>query len=141
MSSSNINIIDDNEILSEKLGYQLEEIVLKLINEKQLITIGLSGGSLIDLLVSILPRLQLPWARIRFFFVDERFVPFTSDDSTYSNYQTKLFKKLPITEKNVIQIDPDLKSVELCAQDYENKLIEILDEDDQVYLNFFFCFS
>ncbi|UJR29406.1 hypothetical protein I4U23_010618 [Adineta vaga] len=132
-SLSNINIIDDNEILSEKLGYQLEEIVLKLIKEKQLITIGLSGGSLIDILVTILPRLQLPWAHLRFFFVDERFVSFTSDDSTYSNYQTKLFKKLPITEKNVIQIDPDLKSVEQCAQDYENKLNEILDENDQTF--------
>ncbi|UJR29392.1 hypothetical protein I4U23_010604 [Adineta vaga] len=133
MSSSNINILDDNEILSEKFGYQLEEIVLKLINEKQLITIGLSGGSIIELLPSILPRLQLPWAHLRFFFVDERFVPFTSDDSTYAGYQTKLFRKLPLTEKNVIKIDPDLKSVEQCAQDYENKLIEILNENDQTF--------
>jgi 6-phosphogluconolactonase len=132
MSLSNVNIIDDNELLAEKVGYRLEEIVLELMNTKQLITIGLSGGSLIDLLASIVPRLQFPWARLRFFFVDERFVPFTSDESTYGNYQTKLFKKLPITEKNVIKIDPNLQSVEECAQDYQNKLTEILDKEDQV---------
>ncbi|CAF1422717.1 unnamed protein product [Adineta ricciae] len=133
MSSSNINIIDDNEILSEKLGFQLEKIVLQLINTKQLITIGLSGGSLIDLLATNLPRLQLPWARLRFFFVDERFVPFTSNDSTYASYQAKLFRKLPLTEKNVIKIDPDATSVEQCAQDYENKLLETLNEDDKSF--------
>jgi 6-phosphogluconolactonase len=132
MSSSNVNIIDDNELLAEKVGYRLEEIVFELMNRKQLITIGLSGGSLIDLLSSIVPRLQFPWARLRFFFVDERFVPFTSDESTYANYQTKLFKKLPITEKNIIKIDPNLQSVEECAQDYQNKLTEILDQEDHV---------
>ncbi|CAF3322774.1 unnamed protein product, partial [Rotaria sp. Silwood2] len=76
-----------------------------------------SGGSLVDILASIVPHLQLPWSRIRFFFVDERFVPFTSDESTYGNYHSKLFRQLPITEKNIIKIDSTLKSVEECALD------------------------
>jgi 6-phosphogluconolactonase len=138
MTSSNVNIANDNESLSEKVGFHLEELISKLINTKQLITIGLSGGSLIDLLVSILPRLQLPWARLRFFFVDERFVPFTSDDSTYGNYQSKLFRQLPLTEKNIIKIDPTLKSVEQCAEDYQMKLQETLTEDDKVNISLFF---
>ncbi len=130
--SSNVNIIDDDEILSEKLGYDLEEIILQLMKTQQIITIGLSGGSLIDILASIVPRLQFPWARIRFFFVDERFVPFTSEESTYGNYQMKLFRQLPITEKNIIKIDPNLKSVEECAQDYQIKLKDLLTEQNQV---------
>ncbi|CAF0968152.1 unnamed protein product [Rotaria sordida] len=133
MSSSNVNICDDNKLLSEKVGYYLEEIVLKMMNEKQLITIGLSGGSLIDLLVSIVPYLQFPWSRIRFFFLDERFVPFTSDESTYGNYQSKLFRQLPITEKNIIKIDPTLKSVEECALDYQNKLQQLFIQPDNSF--------
>jgi len=133
MSSPNVNIVDDNESLSDKIGYRLEELILQLMNTKQIITIGLSGGSLIDLLTSIVPRLQLPWARLRFFFVDERFVPFTSDESTYGNYQSKLFRQLPLTEKNIIKIDPTLKSVEECAQDYQTKLQELLTEQDKVF--------
>ena len=48
MSSSNVHIISDDESLSEKVGYRLEEIVLQLMNKQQIISIGLSGGSLID---------------------------------------------------------------------------------------------
>jgi len=133
MSLSNVNIANDDELLSEKVGYRLEEIVLQLMSTQQIITIGLSGGSLIDLLASIVPRLQLPWARLRFFFVDERFVPFTSDESTYGNYHAKLFRQLPLTEKNVIKIDPTLKSLEECTQDYQTKLQEIINEHDKSF--------
>ncbi len=101
-------------------------------NTKEIITIGLSGGSLIDLLASMLPRLQLPWTRLRFFFVDERFVPFTSEESTYGNYQSKLFRQLPIIDKDIIKIDPTLTSVKECAKDYEKKLKEILNDKDKV---------
>jgi 6-phosphogluconolactonase len=138
MSSSNVNIGDNNELLAEKIGFRLEEIVSELINTKQILTIGLSGGSLIDLLATILPRLQLPWGRLRFFFVDERFVPYTSEESTYGNYQSKLFRQLPLTEKNIIKIDPTLKSVEECAQDYQTKLQELFTENDKVISQFLY---
>ncbi len=132
MPSSNIHISNDKDSLAEKLGYRLEELILQKLNRKQIITIGLSGGSLIDLLASMLPRLQLPWARLRFFFVDERFVPFTSNESTYGNYQSKLFRQLPLIEKNIIKIDPNLKTIEQCAEDYQNKLKQILTDEDKV---------
>jgi 6-phosphogluconolactonase/glucosamine-6-phosphate isomerase/deaminase len=126
----------DDKALSEQVGHRLEDIVLQLMNDQQIITIGLSGGSLIDLLASIVPRLQLPRTRLRFFFVDERFVPFTSNESIYGNYQTKLFRQLPITEENIIKIDSNLKSVEECAQDYQIKLQELLIEQDKVNIQF-----
>lgn len=132
MSTSGVNVFDDNKTLTEKLGYYLEDIILKDMNTKDIITIGLSGGSLIDILSSIVPRLQFPWSRVRFFFVDERFVPFSSDESTYGSYQSKLFRQLPITEKNIIKIDPTLKSVEECANDYEIKLQHLFVEPDKV---------
>jgi len=132
MSQTNVFVTNDDEILSDKFGYRLEEIVLDLMTKQQTITIGLSGGSLIDILVSILPRLQLPWARLRFFFVDERFVPFSSEDSTYAVYQAKLFRQLPLTDKNIIKIDPNLENVQVCAQDYQTKLEQLFDQQNQV---------
>ena len=132
MSLPNVHVINDDEILAEKVGYRIEEIVLQLMSKQQIITIGLSGGSLIDTLTSILPRLQLPWARLRFFFVDERFVPFASEESSYGSYQTKLFRQLPLTEKNIVKIDPNAKSVEECAQDYQTRLQELFIDQEKV---------
>lgn len=132
MSLSNVHVINDDEILAEKVGYRIEEIVLQLMSKQQIITIGLSGGSLIDTLTSILPRLQLPWGRLRFFFVDERFVPFASEESNCGSYQTKLFRQLPLTEKNIVKIDPNAKSVEECAQDYQTRLQELFADQEKV---------
>ena len=56
-SSSNVHVADDNGSLAEMLGYRLEELILHELNSKERITIGLSGGSLIDLFASMLPRL------------------------------------------------------------------------------------
>ncbi|CAF2074072.1 unnamed protein product [Rotaria magnacalcarata] len=108
------------------LSYLLVRLILNKLSKSQIITIGLSGGSLVDLHASMLPRLRLPWARLKFFFVDQRFVPFTSDDSTYGNYQSKLFRQLPLTENNIIKIDANLEIVEEYAKDYQNKLQEAL---------------
>lgn len=130
--SSNIYIGDNNDLLADKLGYYIEDIILQKLKTKKIITIGLSGGSMIDLLASILPRLQYPWAYLRCFFVDERYVSFTSDDSTYGNYQSKLFRQLPLVDKNIIKIDPTLTPIEKCAEDYENKLQDLLNTEDKV---------
>ena len=131
-SSSSKVIVEDDPLLAEKVGLRLEELVLDLISRQELVSIGLSGGSMIDSLASIVPRLQLPWSRLRFFFVDERFVPFTSEESNFGNYQTKLFRQLPLTDKNVIKIDPNLASVEEVARDYEQRLTELFNGDNKV---------
>ncbi|CAF1099427.1 unnamed protein product [Didymodactylos carnosus] len=137
MATSNFVVSDDEQSLSQSLGYHIEKLINELLHPaqpsaKEFVTIGLSGGSLIKILSNILPYLALPWAKIRFFFADERFVPFSSDDSTYHSYD-KLFRQLPLTEKNICKINPDVENVEQCAKDYETKLKELLKEPDQSF--------
>ncbi|CAF1254597.1 unnamed protein product, partial [Didymodactylos carnosus] len=134
MAMLNVVVSDDEESLAQSLGYKVETLITELLyssqsSTKSYVTIGLSGGSLIKILSNILPYLALPWAKIRFFFVDERFVQFTSEDSTYHLYN-KLFRQLPLTEKNICKINPQLENVEQCAKDYEQKLKELLNEDE-----------
>ena len=136
-SSKVVVVVEDEQLLAEKVGVRLEELVLDLISRQEFVSIGLSGGSMIDSLASIVPRLQLPWSRLRFFFVDERFVPFTSEESNFGNYQTKLFRQLPLTDKNVIKIDPNLLSVEEVARDYEQRLAQLFSGDNKVDFFFF----
>ncbi|XP_050579132.1 6-phosphogluconolactonase [Bombus affinis] len=83
--------------------------------------VGLSGGSLVQLLVDSLPNVTTDWSKWYFFFCDERVVPFDSNDSTYGVYKSKLIGKIPITEEQFIKINPDL-SAEDVAKDYIKKM-------------------
>ncbi|KOC63226.1 6-phosphogluconolactonase [Habropoda laboriosa] len=83
--------------------------------------VGLSGGSLVQLLAQTLPNITTDWSRWYFFFCDERIVPFDSSDSTYGDYKTKLIGKVPVTEEQFIKINPDL-SAEDAAKDYIKKM-------------------
>jgi len=75
---SNIHIYDDQASLADGLGKKLEHIIEQLIPhlsssttttaDHKYVTIGLSGGSLIQILESALPMLPLQWPKLRFFF-------------------------------------------------------------------------
>ncbi|KAI4491280.1 hypothetical protein M0802_010213 [Mischocyttarus mexicanus] len=83
--------------------------------------IGLSGGSYVNILVETLPKVSTDWSKWRFFFCDERVVPFESAESTYGSYKTSLIGVVPITEDQFIKIDPEL-SAEEAARDYIKKM-------------------
>lgn len=83
--------------------------------------VGLSGGSLVQLLATCLPSLTTDWSKWYFFFCDERIVPFDSKDSTYGEYKVKLIGKIPVTEDQFIKINSDL-SAEEAAKDYIKKM-------------------
>lgn len=83
--------------------------------------IGLSGGSLVNILVQTLPNVSTDWSKWRFFFCDERVVPFENGESTYGSYRTSLIGVVPITEDQFIKIDPEL-SAEEAARDYIKKM-------------------
>jgi 6-phosphogluconolactonase len=95
------------------------------------ITIGLSGGSLIQQLSAELPnhltRLAPYTARLRFFFCDERYVPLDHTDSTCFGFLSEqFFQKLGVDpESAVLKINPNL-SLDECAEDYARRLSEVL---------------
>ncbi|OAD62087.1 6-phosphogluconolactonase [Eufriesea mexicana] len=88
---------------------------------RDIFKVGLSGGSLVQLLAQSLPNISTDWSRWYFFFCDERVVPFDSSDSTYGEYKSKLIGKIPTTEDQFIKINPDL-SAEDAAKDYIKKM-------------------
>ncbi|XP_015517699.1 6-phosphogluconolactonase [Neodiprion pinetum] len=87
------------------------------ISSDDVFKIGLSGGSLINYLAEGLPTITTDWTKWRFFFCDERVVPFNNEESTYGVYKMHLMGKIPITEEQFIKINPDL-SAEAAAKDY-----------------------
>ncbi|KAI7803290.1 6-phosphogluconolactonase [Triplophysa rosa] len=85
-------------------------------------SLGLSGGSLVNILGKDLPAVQnLDCSKWLIGFCDERLVPFNDAESTYGLYKNHLFSKINIPENRILAIDPSLP-VDECADDYAGKL-------------------
>ncbi|KAH8279033.1 hypothetical protein KR044_009226 [Drosophila immigrans] len=113
----------------EKLVQNLSE-VLKVYSDTALqrngvFRLGVSGGSLVQLLTRALITLQLDTSKWEFFFCDERYVPHNDDDSTFNAYKTHMLHKIPsIQETQFVKANTSLPLDE-CAQDYEAELKRI----------------
>ncbi|KAM4678257.1 6-phosphogluconolactonase [Discoglossus pictus] len=84
--------------------------------------LGLSGGSLVQLLSRELPKTPgLNTKGWTVAFCDERLVPFTDPESTYGEYQRHLIPLGILSESQFVTINPSL-SVEEAATDYTAKL-------------------
>ena len=55
-----------------------------------------------------LPERQTDWSKWRVFFCDERHVPFTDPECTYSIYKRDLMSKVPLAAEHVYADNPDV---------------------------------
>lgn len=91
--------------------------VKTILSEHDKITIALSGGStprsLYDYWAN-LPKGEIDWQHVLFFWGDERCVPPSHDDSNYRMTQEHFFDKVSIPKKNIFRIrgenDPESES-------------------------------
>ena len=68
----------------------------------------IAGGSLAKYLAQGLQKIDTDWSKWRVFFCDERHVAYDNSDSTYKVYKEGLMSKVPLADKNVIKINPEL---------------------------------
>jgi 6-phosphogluconolactonase len=88
---------------------------------------ALSGGgtpkSLYSLLATEEFRAQIPWAKIHFFWGDERCVPPEYPDSNYRMAFESLLSKVPVPKENTHRIEAELEP-EIAAAKYEREIRE-----------------
>ena len=75
--------------------------------EKDQLTIALSGGSTPKQLFdhwAALPQGEIDWAKIKFFWGDERCVPPTDEESNYRMTREHLFDFVPVPDENIFRI-------------------------------------
>ncbi len=112
-------------------------------NSSKRFRIGISGGSLIDVLnQGLLNRNDIKWNKWDIYFVDERLVPFDSPDSNYGLAKKNLLDLIPSDNPNgkprTFHIDEHLISDPTeAAQNYENLLIKGFAAKDSVKLPMF----
>ncbi|XP_017085582.1 probable 6-phosphogluconolactonase [Drosophila eugracilis] len=96
--------------------------------------VGLSGGSLIQLLTKALKSANLKTTNWVFFFCDERYVPLDDSDSTYGAYRAEWLTHLPEIKESQFVRAETTKSLDACAADYEAKVKKQVDQFDLLLL-------
>ena len=121
---SQIKTSHSNEQLEQSL-IETINFILRTTGDCVTFNVGLSGGSIISILSSILPRLQTDLKRWRFFFCDERLVSIDDSESTFGTY-IKQFSEQQITidfNHQFFKINEQLAGDE-CADNYANLINE-----------------
>jgi len=84
-------------------------------------TLAVSGGSTPKLLFEEFRTLQVEWDRIHLFFVDERGVPPTDDQSNYKLAKEHLIEPAALPARNVHRIQAEL-SPHVAAERYADEI-------------------
>ncbi|XP_014479719.1 PREDICTED: 6-phosphogluconolactonase [Dinoponera quadriceps] len=93
-----------------------------------LFRIGVSGGSMVDVLATCLPKIKTDWSKWRIFLCDERIVEANDERTNLALYKSNFIGKVPVTEDQFIQVDTKL-SAEDAAMDYIKKISSFFPPD------------
>ncbi|KAB0792655.1 hypothetical protein PPYR_14614 [Photinus pyralis] len=117
-------IIKENEHeLSQELAKLIETASNEAINDHNGFFVGVSGGSLITLLIAGLKGIRTDFSKWKIFFNDERVVPVDDPDSTFGAYKKDLVGKVPITEDQFVQIKQGV-TADVAAKDYVQQMAQ-----------------
>lgn len=96
---------------------------LKAIEEKGAFFVAVSGGHTpIKLFKHLTDAKNHPWEKIHLFWVDERYVPPSDDNSNYHLAKETFLDTVPIPESNIHRIPTEASNFQLAAAQYEHTI-------------------
>lgn len=130
MLTNKIHVFDDPGLTAGAVA----KLIISKIKEQEdsplYFNLAVSGGSTPNLLFSMLAdeyAAQIPWEKLRIFWVDERCVPPTDKESNYGTMNTLLLGKVPIPTANIFRMQGENLPAEEAVR-YENLLHDELPE-------------
>ena len=130
------SVFSDSKSLARGAAERFMSIVFDAVMARGRAFVALSGGSTPRTLFSILGSLEwsskINWKSVYFFWVDERMVPYSSDDSNYGVVGALFFSQINIPQHNIHPIpvisesDVDIDSV---LTTYSNQLGSLLGDE------------
>lgn len=103
-------IMPDAHETASQLAKDLTGYLKDQMTRRENIYIALSGGSTPQMLFKIIEaehQKDFDWKRLNFFWVDERCVPFSSDESNFGIAYRLLFSRIDIPRKNLHPVHGD----------------------------------
>lgn len=115
-------VTDDKARLLTRLKVLIQRVADSFVSSgNEYVKVGVSGGSMVGMLASVLLEVKTDWQKWRFFFCDERLVPFDNSESTFGSYRVQLLPKLNLKEEQFVIVNPSLSPSD-AARDYSEKL-------------------
>ncbi|CAI9093958.1 OLC1v1029583C3 [Oldenlandia corymbosa var. corymbosa] len=124
-------ILKTEDDVAKALAEYTADLSRRFIKEKGSFTVVLSGGTLIDTMRYLTEspyKESVEWSKWSIFWLDERVVPKTSDDSNYKLAMDGFLSKVPIPEANILAIDDTKSKPSDAADDYEARLKDWVDK-------------
>lgn len=119
-------IASDAEELNKLAAAKFVSVAREAIKKRGKISVALAGGStpkgLYQLLATDKFRSLIDWARIFFFFGDERNVLPDDAESNFKMANESLLKPLDIPAENIFRWQTEIGDAEEIAKDYEKKI-------------------
>ncbi len=113
---------------NEMAGFMVRrwvEISQQAIGQRRYFAVALSGGRTpVGFYRKLADTGKLRWDRTHIFLVDERFVPFSHQDSNYGMLRSVLLSRINIPQENIHPVVTEEPSPESSAQRYEDALKE-----------------
>jgi len=112
-----ISVAENEAELALALAKLIEKASAEAIKQHNQFLLGVSGGSLVNILCASLPQIEADFGKWRIFFNDERVVPVNDPNSTFGTYKRDLVGKVPLKEEQFVQIKQGVSADE-AAKDY-----------------------
>lgn len=127
IKSKMLTIVEDAESLSREAAKVILAQTVNTLERRECFTIALSGGSTPKQLYMLLAqdsslRKKLDWAKIYFFWGDERLVPPDHPESNYRMAHEALLSKVEVPAANVHRVRGEDIDARKAAEDYEREL-------------------
>jgi 6-phosphogluconolactonase len=115
-----------NNSPEESLLQEINDIIREKISVQGFLTMALSGGNTPEKFYRMFSKTDIPFDKIHFFLVDERYLPSDHEESNFRMINSSLFKNIEIPGANVYKVDTDMSYDETVSK-YENEIEDFLE--------------
>jgi len=110
------HVYPSQEEAAQACAVHCASIIEEALSAKEFATVAISGGSTPRLMFAALAKMDLPWKRIHWFWVDERAVPPGQPQSNFSMAEQYLLRPARVPQPNIHRIHAELGAHEAAAE-------------------------
>lgn len=129
MSTPIIRRLPDPESVSQAAAEEFIRLAAECISARGKFTVALAGGStpkrMYQLLGSAGYKERVNWARVEFFWGDERCVPSTHADSNFRMANEAFLQSLPICSPQIHRMQAEREDRDQAAEDYQAEIARV----------------